>query len=131
MRVFLDANVLFFAAYREKNGILRLWELKKLRLVTSAYALKEAERNLAHKRPEALSRFATLAAGMEIAANVRHLRDAHGLPEKDLPILEAAAGAKCEALLTGDMAHFGHLIGKTAAGVNIMTVRMLLTAMEK
>ncbi len=26
-RVFLDANILFSAAYREKAGLLRLWRL--------------------------------------------------------------------------------------------------------
>ena len=39
-RVFLDANVLFSAAYRQDSSLLRLWELKDVELVTSAYAFE-------------------------------------------------------------------------------------------
>ena len=46
-RLFLDANVLFSAAYRQGSGLLRLWELPDAELVTSSYALEEARRNLA------------------------------------------------------------------------------------
>lgn len=45
--VFLDANVLFSAAYREKSGRLRLWNLPGVKLITSAYAAREAIVNLA------------------------------------------------------------------------------------
>jgi hypothetical protein len=45
-RVFLDANVLFSASYREDSGLLRLWQLKETELVTSPYALDEARRNV-------------------------------------------------------------------------------------
>ena len=46
IRVFLDANILFSCAWREGSGIYRLWERSDLQLVTSPYALKEAESNL-------------------------------------------------------------------------------------
>lgn len=39
MRVFLDANVLFSAAFRERGGLLALWERRDIRLVSSPYAL--------------------------------------------------------------------------------------------
>ena len=45
--VFLDANVLFSAAYREKSGLLRLWNLPGVKLIASAYAAREAIVNLA------------------------------------------------------------------------------------
>ena len=54
IRVFLDANILFSAVYRETSGILRLWRLQEAQLVASSYALTEAERNITLKRPEAL-----------------------------------------------------------------------------
>lgn len=45
-RLFLDANILFSAAYRPDAGLRRLWEVPNVELVTSAYAGEEARRNL-------------------------------------------------------------------------------------
>ena len=45
-RVFLDANILFSAGWREKAGLLRLWRLTDVTLLTSRYAFEEARRNL-------------------------------------------------------------------------------------
>lgn len=67
IRVFLDANVLFSAAYREGNGILRLWELSGIHLVTSSYAVEEAERNIARKRPSASKCLRDLACHVEVS----------------------------------------------------------------
>jgi hypothetical protein len=44
--LFLDANVLFSAAYRENAGLLKFWQLKFIKLISSAYAIEEARRNL-------------------------------------------------------------------------------------
>ena len=44
-RLFLDANVLFAAAYRQGAGVRRLWDLPRVTLVTSEYAVSEALRN--------------------------------------------------------------------------------------
>ena len=126
IRVFLDANILFSAAYREASGILRLWQLPKVRLVTSTYALMEAERNIAIKRPEASNRFFGLSDQVEVSTSTRTLSADYRLPDKDRPILEAAAGSGCDVLLTGDMAHFGHLVGETVEGVRVLTVSMFL-----
>ncbi len=49
--MFLDANVLFSAAYRERSGLRRLWELERVQLVTSGYAAAEAHRNLSEGEP--------------------------------------------------------------------------------
>ena len=68
IKTFLDANILFSAAYIEKNNIIRLWDSKKVQLITSAYALGEAQRNLARKRPEALVRLSR--AGIRQVAHV-------------------------------------------------------------
>jgi hypothetical protein len=48
-RLFLDANILFSAAYRPGTGLLRLWELKDALLCSSRYALEEARINLAEE----------------------------------------------------------------------------------
>lgn len=45
-RVFLDANILVSAAWRPANGLLALWALTDARLLTSAYAILEADRNV-------------------------------------------------------------------------------------
>jgi hypothetical protein len=45
-RLFLDANVLFSAAYLPDTALLRLWNLKGTILGTSRYALEEARANL-------------------------------------------------------------------------------------
>lgn len=45
-RLFLDANVLFSAAYRPDAGLLALWKLKNTVLCSSRYAIEEARINL-------------------------------------------------------------------------------------
>ena len=44
-RLFLDANVLFSAAYRPNAGLLQLWKLRGAVLCSSRYALEEARIN--------------------------------------------------------------------------------------
>ncbi len=126
-RVFLDANVLFSAAWRAGSGMTRLWETASLHLVTSPYAIDEAERNLTRKRPEAIPRLQGLAHRVEITSALCSLDGGHGLPPKDVPILAAAVASHCQVLLTGDIADFGHLIGRTLQGVRILTASMLLS----
>jgi len=48
-RLFLDANVLFSAAYKTESGPLQLWKLKNATLCSSRYALEEARINLANE----------------------------------------------------------------------------------
>jgi hypothetical protein len=55
-RIFLDANVLYSAAYLERSELSRLWSLNDVALISSAYAIEEARRNLAIDRPGALKR---------------------------------------------------------------------------
>jgi predicted nucleic acid-binding protein len=130
-RVFLDANVLFSAAWRADSGLTRLWEIASLHLVTSPYAADEAERNLARKRPDGMARLTALLDRVEISTALVSLDDGHGLPPKDAPILAAAIGSRCEVLLTGDIADFGHLIGRTLQGVRILTASMLLAEIDR
>ena len=126
IRVFLDANILFSAAWREGSGLVRLWGMPDIQLVTSPYALTEAQRNIQIKRPAAQQRFSSLLEKVEISPATAALSAVYGLPEKDCPILEAAVGSGCTVLLTGDVTHFGHLLGTEADGVQVMTVSMFL-----
>jgi uncharacterized protein len=121
-RVFLDTNILFSAAWRAGGGIGRLWEYRDLQLVTSRNALLEAQRNIGIKRPDTAGRLAELASSVEASAAAAVLSADHGLPEKDRPTLEAAVGSGCSVLLTGDVAHFGHLMDTDVQGVRVMTV---------
>ena len=123
-RVFLDANVLFSAAYAPENCFLALWKKKGIRLLSSEYAVQEAERNLTGIA--CLKRLKHLVSGVEIlpghaaavpaiAALVAHL------PEKDRPILAAAIAAQATHLLTGDRRHFGRLYGRRIGEVLIQS----------
>jgi predicted nucleic acid-binding protein len=49
-------------------------------------------------------------------------------PDKDAPILAAAAGAKVAVLLTGDLRHFGGLTRRSDLPLRIRTVRAFLAA---
>lgn len=118
-RVFLDANVLFSAAYREAAGLLRLWKLEGVDLLTSSYALEEARRNLEGR--EQRGRLYQLVADLELVSEVpnRGIPEDVDLPEKDLPILQAALGAGATYLLTGDITHFGNLLGREIEGLRV------------
>jgi len=116
-RVFLDANVLFSAAWLEGSGLARLWRLPDATLITSRYALAEAERNL--ETDEQRSRLAAFAKNIQFVDAVAGglLPDVVKLVEKDAPILLAAIEAGATHLLTGDRRHFADLYGKSIKGV--------------
>jgi len=120
-RVFLDANILFSAAWRKDSGLLRLWKLKGVKLFTSTYAAQEADRNLENaaqkKRLQKLLHRVTTGARV---SNSTALAMRVNLPEKDLPILQAALDAKAHILLTGDIMHFGLYLGTSVDNTKIM-----------
>jgi predicted nucleic acid-binding protein len=119
-RVFLDANVLFSAAYREKPGLLRLWQRPETRLITSVFAVEEALVNL--PMTEQRQRLKRLLRSISIVpeAPATGLPFGITLPEKDRPILLAAISSQATHLLTGDTTHFGSLFGRRVRGVIIL-----------
>ena len=120
-RLFLDANVLFSAAYREDAGVRVLWTLRHVELVTSAYAVQEARRNLAvPAQQQALDELLKTVEVIDHQAGESHLPKGLSLPEKDQPILAAAIDAKCTHLITGDLRHFGEHFGHHIAGVLVL-----------
>ena len=120
VRAFLDANVLFSAAYRPDAGVRRLWRIATVHLVTSEYAAEEARRNLdtAEQRVD----LEALLAVLEIAGTPpdRRIPSAPKLPDKDRPILVAAIEARATHLLSGDVEHFGPYYGRALEGVLIL-----------
>jgi uncharacterized protein len=121
-RVFLDANVLYSAAYMELAGLTRLWRRDDTQLLSSAYASEEARRNLAVDRPEAVPRLKRLLESVSTVDAPQGLKlpETIRLDPKDQPILLAAIHARADYLLTGDARHFGHLYGKRIEGLLIL-----------
>lgn len=86
-RLFLDANVLFSAAYKATR-LRNLWELKAT-LLTSDYAQQEARRNIVVIRPEATDILEVLLQRIDLTPKGRidAIPTNITLPQKDQPIL--------------------------------------------
>ena len=125
MRVFLDANILFSAAYSDRAGMRRLWQIPNITLVSSAYAIEEAGRNLTNEPQKIdLQSFINqveVVTACDPAPNL--FIEIDSLPEKDRPILWAAIESECSHLITGDKRHFGELYDSELSGVRIMPAR--------
>jgi predicted nucleic acid-binding protein len=118
-RVFLDANVLFSAAYRPGAGLALLWH-RGAELVTSQYAVAEASLNLPEEQQrDRLRRLLENVLILPGEPRRRSLPDV-ALPEKDLFILWAAIDAGAAYLLTGDKRHFGPYFGRKLGGVLVL-----------
>ena len=91
----------------------------EITLVSSAYAVEEARRNLKPAQREAL---VALLESIKIIQTIQPLERKLDvdLPEKDRPILIAAIDAKATHLLTGDVKHFGAFYGQRVEGVLIL-----------
>ena len=135
LRVFLDANVLFTAAYSPDGLSALLIELGaagRVTLLTSPLAIAEAERNLEAKRPAALPAFRRGLSAVRIVrepapADVERLTPP-GLSSKDRPLLAAAIVASATHFVTGDVADFGRWMERRARlPLRVMTPRQFLT----
>jgi predicted nucleic acid-binding protein len=119
-RIFLDANVLFSAAYRADSGLLAFWKLRGVALCSSRYAIEEARINLEEEAQR--RRLAQLTPALQVFdARERELPPGITLPQIDAPILLAAIEARATHLVTGDVRHFGFYFGKTVQGVVVVT----------
>lgn len=133
MRLFLDANILFTAAHNPKGKaalVLELGQAGLWQLVTSAYALEEARRNLALKFPGGLEQLDAWAQGLRLSPDAADADCPEGLPDKDCPIYRAAHACRADVLLTGDLRDFGFLMNDRhkAGGLLIQTVADFLNA---
>ena len=127
-RVFLDANVLFSAAYGSP-GLVKLWTAARegrCELVASGYVVEEARRNLgdtAHR----IALDSLLGAVRLVAEGPADTPCPLSLPEKDRPVWLAAVAAGATHLLTGDIRHFGPHFGRKVQGVHILRPTSCLT----
>jgi predicted nucleic acid-binding protein len=135
LRVFLDATILFTAAYSPDGLSAFLIELGasgRLTLLTSAVAVVEAERNLEAKRPAALPALRGNLSAVRIVrepapADVERLTPPE-LSSKDRPLLAAAIVAGATHFVTGDIADFGRFMDRRAVlPLRVMTPRQFLT----
>jgi len=120
-RPFLDANVLFSAAWSAASRLHLLWEIDGVELLASEYVIEEARRNL--DTAEARARLKALVEKLHKVSeqpDVLLPRDLT-LREKDRPVLAAAMGARATHLVTGDRRDFGPFLGKKVAGVLVLT----------
>ena len=129
-RLFLDANILFSAAYREGSPLHRLWDRKNAGLLTSGYAVLETER---HLDDDQRARLAELLKAVRIVAEApaRALPRQVVLRAKDVPILAAAVAAGATHLITGDRRDFGPHFGKKLGGVLVVPPRDNLSASRR
>jgi hypothetical protein len=130
VRIFLDANVLFSAA-KSDGFVRRFLELLLADghvLCADGYVAEEARRNLAAKGAQGLPALAALLDRLEVAALLADPGAGtalSALTEKDRPVVAAAVRMTCDALVTGDRAHFGRFYGRKLAGVAIHSPRTL------
>lgn len=120
VKLFLDANILFSAAYRENAGLAALWKLSHVKLVSSEYAIMEAERNL--REQHQVQRLKMLVHSLDVITtyNDSVIPNNIKLNAKDRPILASAIIAKANFLITGDR-DFEHLFGKKILSVTVLT----------
>lgn len=126
-RLFLDANVLFTAAHNPDGKAALLFDVldfKRWELLSSAFAIAEAQRNIVVKYPPCAARLETLIAKLTVVGQPAPVAIGISLPEKDRPIYVAALACRATHLLTGDRQHFGRHMNRPQAtgGIIIQTV---------
>jgi predicted nucleic acid-binding protein len=128
--LFLDANVLISAAWKEESEIALIWQMEGVRLITSNYVMGEVQRNL-HQVGQ-IERLRALMRTVQIVSfeKLPDLSEASALPEKDRPVLAGAVQAQANHLVSGDKRHFGSLYGKTICGVRITAPTELLAVLR-
>lgn len=121
-RLFLDANVLFSAAWRNDAGVRRLWTLPDAVPTTSLYAVDEARRNLPERdQRDELGSLVDALQVVDAGTVPPSLREGIELPEKDWPIVAGALEARATHLVTGDVRDFGPYFGRHILGVLVLS----------
>lgn len=129
--LFLDANVLISAAWKEGSEIAQIWQMEGVRLITSDYVMGEVLRNL-HQTAQA-ERLRGLMRIVRVLAHsdLPEIAEADQVAEKDRKVLAAAVRAEADHLISGDKKHIGHVYGKRIRGVRITAPSELLAVLRR
>jgi uncharacterized protein len=119
MKIFLDANVLFTAAYNPQGKAFLLIQ-SNLNFISSDYAIDEARRNLALKQKSALDTFDKLIKNIQVVILFPNIICPIDIADKDKPIFTAAWVSESTHLLTGDIKDFGKYMNKPSETKNII-----------
>jgi predicted nucleic acid-binding protein len=119
IRLFLDANVLVSAAWKDGSKVCRIWHIAGVELLTSNFVVAECLRNL--PRDEQQNRFVKLLLKLRVLnfEKMPRLESPPPLPEKDQHVLAAAVLARADFLVTGDRKHFGAWYGGNVCGIRV------------
>ena len=123
MKIFLDANVLFAAAYNPggtPSHMIAVAKSRGIQLITSHYAYRESQSNLERKSPNTLQAFDRLMQNFHFVTTPDLIKDQLALRKKDLPIYRSALFAGCSYLITGDKRDFSGLKKKNA--INLIKI---------
>ena len=96
--------MLFTAAHNPDGKAAALFDtqdLKRRELVSSAFAIVEARRNITARYPHCVARLESMVAGLTVVAQPAPVAVGISLPEKDQPIYLAALACRATHLLTG------------------------------
>lgn len=131
MRLFVDTSVLLAAAGSEKGAARFVIEeagVYSWRLLTSAYCVEEALRNVrkvGRKAPEVFAR--TILPKLELVPTELTFDKALVFPKaKNRPVLLSALGAAADCLLTLEEGDFQNVIGAQVYGMQIRTPGLFL-----
>jgi predicted nucleic acid-binding protein len=119
VRLFLDANVLISAAWKDDSKVARIWHIPDVELVTSNYVVAECRRNLPREEQQKRLRLFLLSVRVLEFQRTPVLENPPSLPVKDQHILAAAVLARADFLVTGDRKHFGSWYGTTVLGLGV------------
>jgi len=131
VRLFVDTSVLLAAAGSEKGAARFVIEeagVYSWRLLTSAYCVEEALRNVrkvGRKAPEVFAR--TILPKLELVPTELTFDKALVFPKaKNRPVLLSALGAAADCLLTLEEGDFQNVIGAQVYGMQIRTPGLFL-----
>lgn len=127
--LFLDANILISAAWKENSEIARIWQMEGGRLVTSNFVMNEVQRNLHQVAQIERLRVLMRSVRMLTFERLPDIGETIGLPDKDRPVLAGAIQSKADHLVTGDKRHFGPLYGRSVRGVRVTAPSELLAVL--
>lgn len=134
MKVFLDANVFFAAAWSPQGAsaeILRQGTRGEVELITSEFVLEEVRRNIEQKRPDALPLLVELLDALDLTlvnpSRSEVERAAQYTILKDAPVVAAAKRASVDYLVSLDRRHLvNDLEVATQSGLEIILPGQLL-----